>query len=58
MREGSLDGIGGLGDGRRKRLLKELGGMPGVKSASLDQLRALSWLPESVAIAVFEHLRR
>jgi hypothetical protein len=32
--------------------------MPGVKSASLDQLRALSWLPESVAIAVFEHLRR
>jgi excinuclease ABC subunit C len=58
MREGSLDGIGGLGDGRRKRLLKELGGMPGVKSASLDQLQALSWLPESVAIAVFEHLRR
>ena len=58
MREGSLDGIGGLGDGRRKRLLKELGGMSGVKSASLDQLRALSWLPDSVAIAVFEHLRR
>ena len=58
MKEGSLDGVSGLGDGRRKRLLKELGGVPGVKSASLDQLRALSWLPESVAIAVFEHLRR
>jgi excinuclease ABC subunit C len=58
MKEGSLDGVSGLGDGRRKRLLKELGGVPGVKSASLDQLRALSWLPESVAIAVFEHLHR
>ena len=58
MKEGLLDGISGLGDGRRKRLLKELGGVPGIKLASLDQLRALSWLPDSVAIAVFEHLRR
>jgi excinuclease ABC subunit C len=58
MKEGSLDGISGLGDGRRKRLMKELGGVSGVKAASLEQLRELSWLPESVAIAVFEHLRR
>ena len=58
MKEGSLDGISGLGDGRRKRLMKELGGVAGVKAASLEQLRELSWLPESVAIAVFEHLRR
>lgn len=58
MKEGSLDGIAGLGESRRKKLLLEMGGLAGVKSASLDQLRAVTWLPESVAIAVFEHLRR
>jgi len=49
-----LDGIAGLGETRRKRLLKELGGVTAVKAAELDTLRELSWLPDTVAEAVYE----
>ena len=48
-----LDGIAGLGDVRRKRLLKEFGGVTAVKAANLEELSALTWLPDSVAAAVF-----
>jgi excinuclease ABC subunit C len=47
-----LDGIPGLGETRRKRLTKELGGVGAVKKASLEELRALTWLPDAVADAV------
>jgi excinuclease ABC subunit C len=47
-----LDGIPGLGPARQKRLRKELGGIAAVKQASLEQLQALSWLPDPVAEAV------
>ena len=52
MVSSSLDGIPGLGEVRAKRLVKEMGGVNAVKRASLDDLRALSWLPGSVAEAV------
>lgn len=52
MTRSVLDDIPGLGPARRKRLVKELGGVRAVKRASLDELQALSWLPDSVAIAV------
>ncbi len=48
-----LDDIPGLGPTRKARLVKELGGVGAVKSASLDTLTELSWLPDSVAEAVF-----
>lgn len=51
-----LDGIPGLGDVRRKRLVKELGGVNAVKGADLDTLQALSWLPDAVATAVYEKI--
>ncbi len=47
-----LDEIPGLGAVRQKRLLKELGGVTAVKGAPLEALKALSWLPDSVAEAV------
>jgi excinuclease ABC subunit C len=53
MTSSNLDGIAGLGETRRKRLLKELGGVNAVKRASLDELKALRWLPDSVATAVY-----
>ncbi|MBI1843813.1 MAG: excinuclease ABC subunit C, partial [Actinobacteria bacterium] len=53
-----LDGIPGLGPARRKRLRKELGGITGVKAASRDQLRALTWLPDPVADAVWQKVHR
>jgi len=49
-----LDGVPGLGETRRKRLLKELGGIRNVKAASLDELKALTWLPDAVAEALHE----
>ncbi len=56
MTKSVLDDIPGLGPGRRKRLLKELGSVAAVKQADLDQLRSLSWLPDKVADAVFEKI--
>jgi excinuclease ABC subunit C len=52
MTASSLDGIAGLGETRKKRLVKELGGVSAVKRASLEELESLSWLPEPVAAAV------
>ncbi|MGA0878733.1 MAG: excinuclease ABC subunit UvrC [Ilumatobacteraceae bacterium] len=49
----ALDGIEGLGEARRKRLVQALGGVNAVKVASLEDLQALSWLPDAVARAVF-----
>ena len=54
MTKSVLDDIKGLGPTRRKRLTKELGGVAGVRKASLDDLRALSWLPDDVADAVYD----
>jgi len=48
-----LDGIAGLGPARRKRLVKDLGGLAAVKAAPLETLTALPWLPERVAAAVW-----
>ena len=56
MTTSALDGIPGLGETRRKRLVKELGGVKAVKQASLEDLQALSWLPDAVAQAVHTHL--
>jgi excinuclease ABC subunit C len=51
-----LDGIPGLGPTRQQRLRKELGGIAAVKRASLAELQALSWLPDAVAVAVYERI--
>ncbi len=53
MTKSSLDDIVGLGDNRRTRLTKELGGVNAVKKASLDTLKSLTWLPDSVAKAIY-----
>ena len=52
MTRGALDDVPVLGPARRQRLVAELGGVRGVRQASLDELLALSWLPEPVARAV------
>lgn len=53
MTKSLLDDIAGLGPARQKRLRKEMGGIAGVKRASLDELKALSWLPDTVAEAIW-----
>jgi excinuclease ABC subunit C len=56
MTRGALDGIPGLGPTRRKRLADELGGVRAVQAATLEQLLAVTWLPDVVAEAVYDHL--
>jgi excinuclease ABC subunit C len=56
MTTSALDGIKGLGPTRRKRLTRELGSVNAVKQASREELRALSWLPDDVADAVYDKL--
>jgi excinuclease ABC subunit C len=54
MTKSVVDDIPGLGPTRKKRRLKELGGVTGVRNASLESLQALSWLPDTVAQAVYD----
>ncbi|MEM9037919.1 MAG: excinuclease ABC subunit UvrC [Actinomycetota bacterium] len=56
MTKSVLDDVPGLGPTRKKRLLKELGGITKVKAASLADLQELSWLPDAVAEALYEQL--
>lgn len=53
MTASSLDGIPGLGEARKKRLVQAMGGVNAVKRASREDLRALGWLPDAVADAVY-----
>lgn len=54
MVSSSLEGIEGLGEVRAKRLLKELGSISAIKKAGLEELKSLSWLPDSVAVAIHQ----
>jgi excinuclease ABC subunit C len=58
MTRSALDGIPGLGPARKARLVKELGGVNAVRAATLDQLQALPWLPDAVALAVYDEVRQ
>jgi excinuclease ABC subunit C len=51
-----LDEIVGLGPTRKKRLIRELGSVNAVKAAPLETLLALSWLPNIVALAVYDKI--
>ena len=48
-----IDGIAGLGPGRRQRLLKEVGSVKKLRELSEEDLLALTWLPDAVGTAVY-----
>jgi len=56
MTRSVLDDVAGLGPVRRKRLLEELGTQKALRSAPVEELLALSWLPDDVGRAVYERL--
>jgi excinuclease ABC subunit C len=56
MTQSALDGIPGLGDVRRKRLLRHFGSVKRIRQASVEELRAVPGLPDRVADAVHEAL--
>jgi excinuclease ABC subunit C len=51
-----LDGVTGLGPGRRQRLLKEVGSVKKLRELAEEDLLALTWLPDPVGTAVFRRL--
>ncbi|MCX6522950.1 MAG: excinuclease ABC subunit UvrC [Actinobacteria bacterium] len=53
MTASSLDGIPGLGESRKKKLVQAMGGVTPVKKASLETLKDLSFLPDAVAEAIY-----
>ena len=58
MTKSFLDDIAGLGPTRKLRLVKELGGVRSAQRAALEDLQALSWLPNVVATEIYEKARR
>ncbi|MGH2750245.1 MAG: excinuclease ABC subunit UvrC [Actinomycetota bacterium] len=56
MTQSALDNIAGLGEVRRKKLLRHFGSVKRVREASLDELYEVQGVPKAVAEAVFEAL--
>jgi excinuclease ABC subunit C len=52
MTHSALDGIEGLGEARRRKLLKHFGSVKGIRAAQLDDLYDVPGLPRAVAEAV------
>ncbi|MEY3748331.1 MAG: UvrABC system protein [Actinomycetota bacterium] len=53
-----LDDVAGLGPVRKRRLLSHFGSLSALKDASLEEIQALSWLPDDVAQRVHQVLHR
>lgn len=56
MTRSALDGIPGLGETRRKKLLKHFGSVKQIRAASVDELASVRGIPQTVAVAVFDAL--
>ncbi len=54
MKSSTLDGISGLGKVRAKKLVEALGSISAVKKASREDLALLTWLPRSIAEAIYQ----
>ncbi len=52
----TLEGVEGLGPARRERLMGHFGSLESLRAARLEELTALSWLPDSVATSLYDHL--
>ena len=56
MTESVLDGIPGLGEKRKSRLLEEYGSLKRLKESTFKELNEIKWLPENVASGVAKKL--
>lgn len=56
MTQSALDGIPGLGEARRRALLKKFGSVKKIREASLDEIASVKGLPQAVAERVYESL--
>jgi len=58
LKRSVLENIDGIGSEKAKKLLKEFGGLGGVKKASLDELRKVKGISENNALCVFEYFTK
>ncbi|MEA2446806.1 MAG: excinuclease subunit [Actinomycetota bacterium] len=58
MTQSALDGIPGLGETRKKKLLKHFGSVKRIRNAGPEELEAVPGLPKAVAASVYEALHR
>jgi excinuclease ABC subunit C len=56
MTRSALDGIPGLGDTRKKRLLREFGSVKRVRDATLEEIVAVKGMTRPVSEAVYRAL--
>jgi excinuclease ABC subunit C len=56
MVHSALDGISGLGPARQARLVESAGSLEAVRSMSLEELLAITWLPHDVANRLYDAL--
>ncbi|RIK09678.1 MAG: excinuclease ABC subunit C [Acidobacteria bacterium] len=56
MTRSALDGIAGVGDVRKKQLMRQFGSVKRLKEATLEEIKAVPGVPESVATAIHEAL--
>ncbi len=58
MVESTLDKIPGVGDGRKKLLLKQFGSPSAIADASLEELKTVPTLPDIIAERVYRHFHQ
>ena len=56
MTQSALDGIPGLGEARRKALLRHFGSVKNVRAASVEEIAAVKGIPKTVAAGVYRAL--
>lgn len=52
----TLEGVEGLGPARRDRLIETFGSIEGLRRASREELQGLAWLPNDVALRLYDHV--
>ncbi|MHB0912833.1 MAG: excinuclease ABC subunit UvrC [Armatimonadota bacterium] len=58
MKRSLLDSVPGVGETRRKALIRRFGSVVGVREASVEEIAAVPGVPQNVAEAVYDALHR
>jgi excinuclease ABC subunit C len=56
MTQSALDGIPGLGEVRRKRLLRHFGSVKRIRESTVDELAGVQGIPRTVAQTLYDAL--